>query len=90
MLRGKDTTHEDREIGYFGDEFWDAEAARCRASDVEGESERRQDEFDWEVEDFYDFLSMTSGELLELSISELCHVLYKTTWSSRHWRRRRR
>lgn len=77
-------TDEDGSGRELGDEFGDAEAARCRAGNVEGESEGRQDNLNWEVQYVDDVLAVTVAENLVPNTHELFHRLHQSFSRTRH------
>ena len=82
--RGKGTD-EDGSGRELGDEFRDAEAARSRACNIEGESEGRQDNLNRKVEDVDDVLAITVAENLVPNLHELLHRLHQTLSRTRHY-----
>jgi len=82
--RGKGTD-EDGSGRELGDEFRDAEAARSRACNIEGESEGRQDNLNRKVEDVDDVLAITVAENLVANLHKLLHRLHQTLSRTGHY-----
>lgn len=80
----KERTNKNGSVGELGDELGDTEAARGGAGDVEGKSERREDELDWEVEEVDELLAVASREELVVNVGELLEALHHAVRSSRH------